>query len=57
MQKVIVYDVGAYSVEVECPRCGAKGEILIPEKKIDERAFVRCPNCGLIYSDSYFKKV
>ena len=57
MQKVIVYDVGVYIVEVECPRCHKKGKIAIPEKKIAGRAFARCPDCGLVYDDSYFKKV
>ncbi len=55
MQKVIVYDVGAYVVGVECPRCHKKGKIVIPEKKITGRAFARCPECGLVYDESYFE--
>ena len=53
-QRVIIYDIVAYRIKVECPRCHEKGVIVIPEKKITERAFVRCRRCGLVYDDSYF---
>lgn len=42
------------TTEVECPRCGKSGKIQIPEEKIGDRAFAKCPECGLIYDDSYF---
>ena len=53
-QKVTIYNIGTYIVEVECPRCHKKGKIAIPEIKFSKKAFAKCPRCGLVYDDSYF---
>lgn len=47
-------NVCAIIVDVVCPRCGKEGKIQVSIKNIGKIAFARCPDCGLVYDDSYF---